>query len=189
MRKKRITAFAAFLLICTTAGLAAAKYIGSSNKLDNGFVPARYDSPVITEELLIDTDGYKYKTNVGVTAADNGYPVYARVSLIVTWQDSSGNVFGQQPIINTDYSLEYNDTDWIYRSEDGFYYLRSKLAGGAASAPLINAGQKLKQLNPAPAGYNMNVEILAQTIQAVGNTDANDNTTAVFEAWGIQPDN
>jgi hypothetical protein len=35
----------------------------------------------------------------------------------------------------------------------------------------------------------MHVEVLTETIQAIGITDENDSKTAVMDAWNIQPDN
>ena len=188
-RKYRIIILTLILLICTVVSFVVAKYVKSSNKLGSSFEPAVYDTPIIVETVSTDTDGFKYKTDVRVTAQDNGYPVYVRASFIVTWQDSNGNVLGTPPAEGTDYSIEYNDTDWTYNANDGYYYYKNALSGGDTTFPLIGAEQKLKQLRSAPAGYAMNIEILAQTIQAVGNLDTNDIMTAVYEAWGVQPDN
>ena len=188
-QKYRIIIPIVLIIIGTITGLVVAKYIGSSNKVGNFFVAAEYNTPVVNETVETDTDGFKYKTDVSITAGDKEYPVYVRAAIIVTWQDANGNVYGYQPVEGTDYTLEYNDTDWEYNSADGYYYFKSAVASGASTFPLIRADQKLKQIKAAPIGYVMNIEILAQTIQAVGNTDTDSSVTAVYDAWGVQIDN
>lgn len=188
-QKYRIIIPIVLIIIGTITGLVVAKYIGSSNKVGNFFVAAEYNTPVINETVKTDTDGFMYKTDVSMTAEDKEYPVYVRAAIIVTWQDSNGNVYGHQLVEGTDYTLEYNDTDWEYNSADGYYYFKSAVASGASTFPLIRADQKLKQIKTAPTGYEMNIEILAQTIQAVGNTDTDSSVTAVYDAWGVQIDN
>ncbi len=178
-----------FFSLCLIAGAAAAKYIQSANQLTNVFQPAPYDTPIINEELKTDTDGLPYKTEVSVKAAKTDYPVYVRASFVINWQDENGNVLGTPPAQDTDYSLEYNDTDWAFNSADGFYYYKSKLQSGSTTAPLIVENQKLKQISESPAGYSMHVDVLAQTIQAVGTMDSTESITAVYDAWGVQPDN
>ena len=83
--------------------------------------------------------------------------------------------------------MELNDTDW-FRGEDGFYYQKNPVAsdgigGSALTSVLIQrcapvAGQ-------TPDGCGLNVEIIAQTIQALGTTDAG-NVPAGEDAWGVR---
>jgi hypothetical protein len=183
--KRRLTVCA---LIITAAVAAAsvnvlAKYVKGSQKLENTFSRSDYDSPSVSDTVSADKDGFFYKSNVSVTAGEHDYPVYVRVNLIVTWQDSDGNIYGQQPLLDTDYTLEYNEADWTL-SDDGYFYCNSAIAGGDTTPLLIGENQKLKQIKSAPTGYTMHVEVVAETIQAVGTTES--GITAEDDAWSTQ---
>ena len=120
------------------------------------------------------------KKNVAVAVGNPGYAVYVRAAIVVTWKDASGKVLAEAPSETVDYSLVLNTTDWFYH--DGFYYYTSALSSGN-TASLI---QECKVLTEAPAtGYTLSVEIVAQTIQALGMTD--DGTEyAVQNAWKVK---
>jgi len=187
-KRMRTVALAVSVLVCLIVLAAAvyARYIKGSNPLEETFTPSPYGSPSVEEELLTDTDGFRYKTNVAVRADDTGYAVYARLALVLTWRDGSGRVYGEQPHPGYDYQLEYNTADWRYNSADGYYYCTSPVGSGSLSPAFIGDGQKLKQLRAGPAGYTLHAEIAAQTIQAVGTTDAGTPPLpAYYHAWGF----
>ena len=176
---------AAVLTVCLITPLVIAKYFKESAPMMSTFRPSTYGNPTIEESVLTDTDGFKYKTNVAVRADNAGYAVYVRLAVIAVWQDGAGNVYGQQPFAGTDYSIEYNDTNWQYRSADGYYYCTSPVQSGALSPAFIDGTHKIKQLKAGPNGYSLHVKLLAQTVQAVGTTDANDIIPAIYDAWGV----
>ena len=79
----------------------------------------------------------------------------------------------------TDYSISYNEDDWFL--EDGFWYCVSPITSG--TSPVL-----IKECTPVsgrtPEGYSLSVEILAQTVQALGSTDGTD-IPAAQNAWGV----
>ncbi len=174
------------LTMIAISAAVIAKYFNSSNQLENNFTPGVYDTPMISDTVEKDTDSSFYKSNVVVTVGSNDYPVFVRANLVITWQNDSGEVYGQPPVPEKDYTIEYNKTDWTLGS-DGYYYFNHIVQSGGSTKPLINADQKLKQTGKAPDGYTMHVEVIAETIQALGKTS--DNKTAVMDAWGVQPEN
>lgn len=190
LRFRIIIAMAVLLLMAATSSLLFAKYIHSSGELENRFTPSAYDSPAVTDSMTKDVTGYYYKHDLSVTpAAGVDYPVYVRVALIPTWQDSSGNILGQQPVRDKDYSITYNENDWFVYT-DGYYYCKTPVTGGTASPELITHYRYLKQLRDAPkTGYELHVEVVAETIQAVGTKyiDVQNRRAAVLDAWGVNP--
>ena len=73
-------------------------------------------------------------------------------------------------------SISYNTTNWQLLS-DGYYYYKGYVAAGASTEALITEAK-------ATAGttYQLQVEVLAEAIQATGFTD--DLVKAVKDAWG-----
>ena len=183
---------AALTALCLITMTVAAKYIKASNVLSGAFIPSPYGAPSVAETVITDPlDGFKYKTDVAVQADDTDYAVYVRLALIISWKDSAGDVYGEQPFSGTDYTLVYNTDDWLYDSVSGYYYCTSPVESGALSPAFMDAdeGQMLKQIKTGPEGYTLNVEILAQTVQAVGTTDAGTPIEpAIYDAWGIDPE-
>ncbi len=190
LRFRIIIAMAVLLMIAASSSMLFAKYIHSSGEVENRFTPSTYDSPIVTDNMTKDVTGYYYKHDLSVTpAAGTDYPVYVRIALIPTWKDSSGNILGQQPVRDKDYSFTYNGTDWLLYT-DGYYYCKTPVTGGNATPELITHYRFLKQLRDAPkSGYDLHVEVVAETIQAVGAKyiDVHNRKAAVLDAWGVNP--
>ncbi len=166
----------ALLTISTLAILSA--YNRSSPK--HTFQPAPEADPTIN-----DTSFY---VNVG----NPGYAVYVRAAIVVNWENASGNLHATAPKLGTDYTLNLNTTDW-FEGSDGFYYHRAMVNSGGKTEKLIDTCAVVA--GKAPADYHLDVQIIAQTIQALGTTDAVDangnpvdGTPAVTDAWGIGVD-
>ena len=166
--KRRGIPWVAFVLLLVAVlslgtGTVYAYLRANATPVENQFSAANDPDPDIEDA---------YAVNVG----DPGYSVYVRSVIVVTWQDADGKVLGQAPVRNTDYSLELN-TDWFEHA--GFYYYRKPISNGAVSP--VKSFQQLKENE----GYTLHVEIVAQTIQALGTTDGNNPIPAVTDAWGI----
>lgn len=151
-----------------------AKYTKSSTQLRDVFSRAVYDTPTLTDDDLT------------VTIGEHDYPVYVRVSVVPTWQTSGGIVYYQVPTLGTDYSFTYSSTNWTLNTSDGYYYYNTAVAGGTSTLTLASDGITL--LRDPPTGYTLHVELLTETIQAIGTTDGNQPITAVMDAWKVQPD-
>jgi hypothetical protein len=130
---------------------------------------------------------------------DEGEPVVDRT-----------NVHANRPVEGRDYVIEYANTysgaadgltsDKWTKGSDGFFYYSSPVLKKAvdsgdngtaitvrATLPLIascHLNVENRDAVEQPEGYVLNVEIVAQTIQAIGSTDA-DNVLAVVDAWGV----
>lgn len=178
---RNVTLVLAALLVISaiTAGGVFAYLRTVSDPVENDFVLAPEKDPLIEESV---NDPLTVKKNVKVDVGETGYAVYVRAAIVITWKDGeNGNVLGQPPAKGTDYEMTLNTVDWF--EYEGFYYYKAPVNSGGETAYLIES-VKLKDGITAPKGYGFNVEIIAQTIQAAGETDDTD-IPAVTDAWGV----
>lgn len=168
-RKALLLAVCAALLLTAAIGGTTAFIVANTNQVKNEFTPGGV--PIEVKESF---DG-KTKSNVQIKNNGN-VPAFIRAKVVVTWKDSSGNVSGT-PVKNGDYVIEYNQMDWK-KEEDGFwYYTQSVPASGMTNALITNC----TKTETAPEGYDLSVEILAESIQAEG-MDAADAQDAFDKA-------
>lgn len=184
-----LVALAAAAVLLSMPAALLARYIHTSNDVSAEFVPGRYQTLTINREDGRDQqNGFYSLSLLSVTTEPLIYPVYVRVMIDITWQNELGQIYGQQPRPGTDFSLSFNDEDWFCDLNDGKYYCYTDVPVGGTTEPLIGKTetQKLVQLREAPAeGYSLKVEISAQAVQAVGQTE--EKIPAVEDAWGEHP--
>jgi hypothetical protein len=163
-RKRAITLAAVLIVLAVvTAGSTLAYFIVKTNSIKNTFTPS-----VIKVDLTYNSDvGLEgnYVKNVG------DVPVYARVAIVATWENSSGQVHSTSP------NVEVTLTEGWEKGSDGFYYLIAPLAADATSIPV----KSVTYSSPAPTGYTLRVQVLASVIQS-------DPAEAVYSAWGFSVD-
>lgn len=195
-RKRKIPLVSTLLMITAVLSLmvgGVTAYLSTRTEaLKNTFEEETAIQPTVVESMKNNV-----KTDVAVNVGDPGYAVYVRAAVVVTWKDENGNVLGKLPKAGTDqdvdkdYTINYNLTDWFYRESDGFYYHKAPVAYDGLNDTSKLTNNLINRCTPVagrtPAGYGLNVEIIAQTIQAVGTTDV-DNIPAVEDAWGIEVD-
>lgn len=167
-KKHRLTPLAALALALTlvlSVGGTVAYLATSAGPVVNTFTPG-------STEISIDekTDG-PAKTEIKVKN-DGDVPVYVRVMLVATYQNSDNQVCGQHEAVAVP-GFELG-TDWV-KGDDGFYYYTKAVTTETTS--LIKDKSSIT-LSQAYDGCVMHIEILAQSIQA-------EPTTAVTEAWGV----
>lgn len=187
MKKKVILAvFAAIALAAVLVGAVYAALQGKTETPVKNSMSAEKDP----KPTVVETWDNKVKKNVMVNVGNPGYSVYVRADIVVTWKDKDGNVYSKLPQAGTDYTISLNtvsDTPttlntW-FLGADGFYYYTSPVVSGN-TAELIREC-KLEDTAQIPEGYQLSVEIIAQTIQYKGTTDRNANITAVEDAWHV----
>lgn len=148
------------------------------------YIPAVPSDP----SFILDSNNKEIK-NVSIEVEDKGYPVYVRVAILISWKNPGDDedVFYLQPVEDVDYTIDFNTTGW-QTLEDGYYYCTSPVASGKTtdvlvkSCALIDGGSA-----DVPAGYVLNVEIIVQTVQAIGSTDKGD-VPAWRDAWKNGPE-
>ncbi len=183
-RNITVSILAALLILLCSVGTVFAYLKADVGSVQNSFSAAKDPSPTIKEEAF----DKKIKKNVSVDVGTPGYSVYVRAAIVVTWKDENGNVLADVPVLGEDYSMSVDETAWF--EHNGFYYhkaavISTDVEGSSKTAVLINEAACIKD---APQdGYYLSVEIISQTIQALGTTD-DDNTPAVTDAWGVDVD-
>lgn len=125
-----------------------------------------------TTEIDEDTEN-GVKSNVKVQNTGD-YDAYIRAVVVVTWQNTEGEVYPAAPVADEDYTIEYGDQ---WSEHGGFYYYKGVVAADESTGNLIDSCEPVKE--KAPEGYDLNVEILASAIQA-------EPAQAVQDAWGMQ---
>ncbi len=108
---------------------------------------------------------------------------HIRVKMITNYRkqlenNTYGNLFYTEPVHGTDYTITFNETDWV-RGDDGYYYYRYPVAPNATTAQLVTSFNVLT--NP-PEGYELRVEYLCEAIQVIPNG------RPATEAWGAMVD-
>ncbi len=192
--KKRTTKTMTLLvsLLCLlTAGIAGtlAYLYDSAIPVINELVPGKVP-PVVVEDI----DG-DVKESVSIRN-DGNVDAYIRASIVITWKDADGNTYGKAPVSGTDYSMTIPSDDAWVLGADGYYYYKSVVAAGGSTTSLLTDGTFSDTANPptyvtgtdettgepVEANYNLSMEILAQTIQAGGEDEANNEP--VLLTWG-----
>lgn len=140
-----------------------------------GEVTNTFEADAPTNPAINDT---AYSVNVG----DPGYAVYVRAAVVVTWKDTEGNVLAAMPKKDTDYEIGMNTTDWF--EHGGFWYHKSMVNTDGSTEALITSCTA----HASQGDYTLSVEIIAQTIQALGSTDGDNPIPAVQQAWGVEVD-
>lgn len=190
-----------------TAVLVTASYVLRSEDVLNRFSPAEASNPEVNESF----DGI-LKENVSFQVEDMGYPVYVRAAIVVTWQklvndknttttdDDEYIVHYLEPKFGEDYEMTLNllpDVDWETYSLGGeqapgwvkgpmdlsgrqYYYYTVPVDSGESTEVLLSSCNQLG--DPPEEGYTLSVELIVQTVQAVGWTD-DTSEDAWKDAW------
>lgn len=152
------------LLVFLPSSVAVAYLSANVSGVFNYFKAAEANLPEIMEEF----DGNE-KKNVYVSVNSENYAVYVRAAIVVTWKKTAGGeVLGRSPQEGTDYTITMNETDWF--EQEGFWYCKK-----AVTDQTPNLIISCQPVSAAPEdGYALNVEIIAQTVQAIGRTEGNE---------------
>lgn len=211
--------FAVLALVAAVAVPTIAYYIinaNSDNEDGGDYIPAESGNP----SFILDYENNKVE-NVSIGVEDNGYPVYVRVAILITWQkpaecdnpndcdctdctecvergeegaesmecpkcNGEADVYYVTPDKDTDYTIDFNYNSW--EKIDNYYYFTSAVASGHTTDVLINSCTLAQDRRAEiPDEYVLSVEIIVQTIQAIGSTDSG-NTSAWRDAWEKGPE-
>ena len=165
-RKAPVALVAILVLLCCAVAGTVAFLVTKTDSVVNTFTPSKVTT-YVEEEFNGQT-----KSNVKIQNTGD-IDAYIRVAVIVNWADASGNVYGEKPVEGTDYTISYNKTvqadggQWIECS-DGYWYYTKPVAPSTEDNPQYT-GVLIKSCEPAgqaPAGYALQVTILADGIQS-----------------------
>lgn len=166
MKRSLVLVVSLLALLLVVAGGTLA-WLTAQDSVSNTFTPAH-----VTCDVEEDFNGTtKEKVSIKNTS---DIPVYIRASIVVTWKDPSGNVYGQLPVAGTDYTISYG-TGWTRQGD--YWYCNSEVAVGANTTELISSCT-VEEGATIPEGYALSVEIIAEAIQSQPDR-------AVKDAWGV----
>ncbi len=172
-RKSRIFLVAVLLLIGAAAAIGGtlAWLADKSESLENQFVV-----PVVTPTINESFDGAT-KSDVSirntVASGEVGIDVYIRVALVPTWETEGG--IAPIPASLSDLTFaNFPGAGWV--EAGGYYYHKAPVAPNASTSVLIGSATVKSGTEGQLAGYTMNLQVLAEAIQAT--------ETAVKDAWG-----
>ena len=161
-QRKIVSLLLSIVLLLTLAGGGTLAFIATkSAMIENQFNAGRVTSSVNNDGTV---------TNTGNVDA------YIRAAVVVNWMDEDGNVYGIRP----SYTVSIKE-GWTQKGD--FYYYTAEVApnGKTKTAPVeVSAVSG----NPPSAAYSLSVEIVAEAIQADGDTDSG-NIPAYQNAWKI----
>ena len=203
MKRKNIillsVCVAVLFLTELVSGVSARYKRDLDQDIENTLIPDKSVQPKI-KETFDNTE----KKDVYFEVGETGYPVYVRAAIIITWKYKDNENAALQGLgleegdisftapkrldegkndKDADYLLVLNETDWE-KGEDGFYYYNQPVESNGKTTNLI---QSCKQVNKdnAPESFILDVEVIVQTVQAVGTTD-DEKRLSYQDAWNIQ---
>lgn len=110
---------------------------------------------------------------------DNGstIPAYVRFAVIVNWQDGEGNLWAVPPVKDTNYTITVSDCTLL----NGYYYYNGVRNPGEAITVTVTPGE-------AKAGYTLHVQIVAEGIQSVPLSVAENAWNATYNGstWVVK---
>lgn len=170
IRKKALLLAVSVALVLTAAiGGTIAYIVTKTDSVTNTFEPAKV--PIKVDEEFNGTA----KSDVKIQNTGN-ISAFIRAKIVVTWKDTNGNVSAIKPVEGTDkdYTISYGG-DW--KKVEDFYYYKEAVESNYSTTDLIS---ECKKVGNAPEGYNLSVEIIAESIQS-------EPASVVETVWGYTP--
>ena len=170
--KKLIMLASVLVLIVATIGGSIAYMAAKTSDVVNEFTFGNV--PIDIPEQFDGT------TKSDVKVHNNGSAdAFVRAKIVVTWKNAAGEV-SATPVKDTDYDMTTGD-GW-FQGTDGFWYCTNRVPAGQDSAVLITKATKKEGVVP-PEGYDLSIEILAQSVQADGMKDGKPMVEAI--GWPV----
>lgn len=143
-------------------------YMKWTSAVNNSFTYEQTAQPIVADDF-------------SVSAGDTEYSVYIRAAIQTNWVNDAKEILATAPELTYDYNITYNLAgDGWFDGGDGFYYYSKPVLSGESTPALISS---YEILDTAPVdGYVFHLDIIAQTIQSAGETDA--GLPIVTAAWG-----
>lgn len=163
-RRGLVLAAALALTLIFSAGGTLAWLAAGTEETVNTFSPAQMEIQV-KEEF----DG-ETKQNVKVQN-NSETAVYIRVSLVPTWVNAAGEPVAQSASLNDLSFTSFPGNGW--KEQGGYYYCLSPVPVDGITPELLGTAK----VKTAPAGCTMDLQVLAQAVQATPKD-------AVKAAWG-----
>lgn len=163
---------ASVLLLTASIGTVYAYLSATTEEHIDTFIPADAVIPIVS--VSTPQTGTATAT---VTIPSAEYPVYVRAAVVVNW--TKGGVICATPKDAT-YSVDADGWTKLDELDDFYYYYNLKVN---------SLESEFEVTYTIVDGYEVQVQVIAQTIQAVGSvdtpTDDGSYNSAVFDAWSV----
>lgn len=167
--KKALTLLVCLIvLVAVTVGGTLAYLMVTTPTVKNEFTPAKVSCEVVEQFNGITKTNAQIR-NTGNTAA------YIRAAVVITWKNSSGEVYAATPTEGVDYNISWHLTadSWVQGNDRFYYYTREvapcthtgeQVHNGCLTSNLIDSCSPID--GKAPEGYSLSVEIVSSAIQS-----------------------
>lgn len=197
-RRICIVALCLTLLFVTGASSTAAYKVVKDQTSTITFVPGRVDCEV----LLKEGGAHTYTVqNTGNASA------YVRAAIILNWITEDGSIYWQSPVYvpgqNKVSDFKYFGTgeNWVY-AEDGYFYYTLPVPHGTLTPTMLANPQNFESqiyppghnsegqlyhdppFNPPRSDLKLRITVVAEAIQAVGESEEMPSVPAIRAAWG-----
>ena len=156
------------LIFALTVGTTFALLKANTAPVKNTFTAAK-------SEIKIDEDvtGGQKKS---IVVINTGTAVsYVRVKLVMNWVSEDGKTISAEPVGITPV---INTADWLLGT-DGIYYYKMPVAAKGETENLLQEESPITEPTDKPAGYHLEVTVLAESIQAAPSAAVEGAWTAV----------
>ena len=169
-RRGLVLAAALALTLVFSAGGTLAWLAASTEDTVNTFSPAQMEIQV--------KEKFDGETKQNVKVQNNSETaVYIRVALVPTWVNAEGEPMAQSASLDDlTFTTQLPQSGW---KKNGSYYYYTLPVPAGSETPVLFSSAVVKD-GAAPAGCTMDLQVLAQAVQATPKD-------AVEAAWGLNP--
>lgn len=167
---KPATLLLSLLLIFGVVACGTLSYIFVSSVILNNSLKV-----VSVSSEVVETFDRTTKSNTKIKNTGD-IDAWIRVAIVPTWEVYENNIFKavNESANLGDLNISINTSSWFERN--GFYYCKTKVAPNESTPVLINSASVRTNSVGYLAGYQMNLQILCEAIQA-------EPETTVTNAW------
>lgn len=156
------------ITVCAVGGMVYAKYVADlHDRTDINITAVGQLNISVTGPA----DGAAGAYTITNSNSESNMPAYVRVAVVVNWQDANGNVWATPPVEGPDYTVAASNCTQL---SDGYYYFNGMCKPGNNFSITINP-------ETSKTGYTLHVQILAEGIQCVPASAAENAWGATFE--------
>lgn len=143
------------LILMLSVGGILAYLTTVSSPVMNTFKPTEVTTEVTETRSGSTKSNVQIKNTGDVTA-------WIRASIIVTWQNEAGEIYGKAPEYGVDYTMSKLASGWT-QGDDGFLYYTSPVEPEDSTGVMYAEIKSVEGKNPE--GYYLTVEIIGSGIQ------------------------
>lgn len=155
------------LIFALAVGTTFALLKANTDPVENTFTAAKSETKIV--EVLEGSQKKSIKVQNTGTAVS-----YVRVKLVMNWVDDKTGSVSAAPV-----NIKPEITGNWFPGSDGNYYYKMPVAAGGETTNLLQEESPITEPTDKPAGYHLEVTVLAESIQAAPSAAVEGAWTAV----------